>query len=90
MGDKKLHIEISIDEETSTSKIQGSGLDLIIAAAYIMRTFYSAFVKNDGGDLFKSVIRGMVNSDGGPIWNIKEQENGGAQHENEACGRGND
>lgn len=90
MGDKKLHIEISIDEETSTSKIQGSGVDLIIAAAYIMRTFYSAFVKNDGGDLFKSVIRGMVNSDGGPIWDIKEQENGGAQHENESCSRRND
>lgn len=90
MGDKKLHIEISIDEETSTSKIQGSGLALLIAAAYIMRTFYSASVKNDGGDLFKSVIRGMVNSDGGPIWNIKEQENGGAQHENESCRRGND
>lgn len=90
MGDKKLHIEISIDEETSTSKIQGSGVDLIIAAAYIMRTFYSAFVKNDGGDLFKSVIRMMVNSDGGPIWDIKEQENGGKQHENESCSRGND
>lgn len=90
MGDKKLHIEISIDEETSTSKIQGSGVDLIIAAAYIMRTFYSAFVKNDGGYLFKSVIRGMVNSDGGPIWDIKEQENGGAQHENESCSRRND
>lgn len=90
MEDKKLHIEISIDEETSTSEIRGSGVDLIIAAAHIMRTFYSAFAKNDGGDLFKSVIRGMVNSDGGPIWDIKEQENGGAQHENESCGRGND
>lgn len=90
MGDKKLRIEISIDEETSSSKIQGSGVDLIIAATYIMRTFYSAFVKNGGGDLFKSVIRGIVNSDGGPIWDIKEQENGGGQHENEPCNRGDD
>lgn len=90
MEDKKLHIEISIDGETSTSEIRGSGIDLIIAATYIMRTFYSAFAKNDGGDLFKSVIRGMVNSDGGPIWDTKEQKNGGGQHENEPCDRGND
>lgn len=90
MEDKKLHIEISIDGGTSTSEIRGSGVDLIIAATYIIRAFYSAFVKNGGGDLFKSVIRGLVNSDGGPIWDIKEQENGGEQHENEPCDRRND
>lgn len=42
---KKLHVEIGIDGETSISRIEGRGGDLIAAAAFAVNAFYRAFAK---------------------------------------------
>lgn len=44
---KKLHVEIGIDGETSISRIEGSGFDLIAAATFVINAFYRAFAKKE-------------------------------------------
>ena len=44
---KNLHVEIGIDGETSISRIEGRGGDLIAAAAFAVNAFYRAFAKKE-------------------------------------------
>ena len=44
---KKLHVEIGIDGETSISRIEGSGFDLIATATFVINAFYRAFAKKE-------------------------------------------
>lgn len=90
MGNKKLHIEIGIDGEKSIVNMQGAAIDLLMAATYIMKVFYQLFAGNGVGDLFKSTMRRIVNSDSSPIYDGKEPGNGGEEHENKPCSCGND
>lgn len=90
MEKKKLHIEIGIDGEKSIVNMQGSALDLLLAATYIVKVFYQSFAENGAGHLFKSTMRSIVNSDDSPIYDGKEPGNGGEEHEKQSCGRGND
>lgn len=87
---KKLHIEIGLDGTKSVVNMQGSAIDLLMAATYIMKVFYQSFAENGAGDLFKSMMRSIVNSDSSPIYDGQEPGNGGEGHENKSCGCGND
>lgn len=90
MGNKKLHIEIGIDGEKCIVNTQGAAIDLLMAAIYIMKVFYQSFAENGAGNLFKSTMRSIVNSDSSPIYDSKEPGNGGEEHENKPCSCGND
>lgn len=67
---KKLHVEIGIDGETSISRIEGSGFDLIAAATFVINAFYRAFAKKseEAAESFKIVMQGVVADDNSPIW----------------------
>lgn len=67
---KKLHVEIGIDGETSISRIEGSGFDLIAAATFTLNAFYRAFAKKsekDAGD-FKLFMQKVIADDNSPVW----------------------
>lgn len=67
---KKLHVEIGIDGETSISRIEGSGFDLIAAATFVINAFYRAFAKKSEKDArdFKFLMQKIVAEDDSVIW----------------------
>lgn len=67
---KKLHVEIGIDGETSISRIEGRGFDLIAAAAFAINAFYRAFAKKSEEDArdFKFFMQKIVAEDDSVIW----------------------
>ena len=67
---KKLHVEIGIDGETSISRIEGRGGDLIVAAAFAVNAFYRAFEKKSEEDArdFKFLMQKLVADDNSPVW----------------------
>ena len=67
---KKLHVEIGIDGETSISRIEGRGFDLIAAATFAVNAFYRAIAKNSEKDAesFKIIMQKVVADDNSPIW----------------------
>ena len=67
---KKLHVEIGIDGETSISRIEGSGFDLIAAACFALNTFYRAFAKKSEKDAgnFKLFMQKLVADDNSSVW----------------------
>lgn len=67
---KKLHVEIGIDGETSISRIEGSGFDLIAAATFAVNAFYRAFAKKSEEDArdFKFLMQKIVAEDDSVIW----------------------
>lgn len=67
---KKLHVEIGIDGETSISRIEGSGFDLIAAATFVINAFYRAFAKKSEEDArdFKFLMQKIVAEDDSVIW----------------------
>lgn len=67
---KKLHVEIGIDGETSISRIEGSGFDLIAAATFVINAFYRAFAKKSEKDAgnFKLFIQKLVADDNSLVW----------------------
>ena len=67
---KKLHVEIGIDGEKSISRIEGSGGDLIAAAAFAVNAFYRAFAKKSEEDArdFKFLMQKIVAEDDSVIW----------------------
>ena len=68
--EKKLHVEIGIDGETSISRIKGRGGDLIAAAAFAVKAFYRAFAKKSEEDArdFKFLMQKIVAEDDSVIW----------------------
>ena len=68
--EKKLHVEIGIDGETSISRIEGRGGDLIAAAAFAVNAFYSAVAKKSEEDArdFKFLMQKIVAEDDSVIW----------------------
>lgn len=68
--EKKLHVEIGIDGETSISRIEGSGFDLIAAAAFAVNAFYRAFAKKSEKDAenFKLFMQKLVADDNSQVW----------------------
>ena len=68
--EKKLHIEIGIDGETSISRIEGRGGGLIAAAAFAVNAFYRAFAKKSEEDArdFKFLMQKIVAEDDSVIW----------------------
>ena len=68
--EKKLHIEIGIDGETSISRIAGRGGGLIAAAAFVVNAFYRAFAKKSEEDArdFKFLMQKIVAEDDSVIW----------------------
>lgn len=68
--EKKLHVEIGIDGETSISRIEGSGFDLIAAATFVINAFYRAFAKKSEKDArdFKFLMQKIVAEDDSVIW----------------------
>lgn len=71
--EKKLHVEIGIDGETSISRIKGRGGDLIAAAAFAVNAFYRAFAKKSEEDArdFKFLMQKIVAEDDSVIWSKK-------------------
>ena len=67
---KKLHVEIGIDGETSISRIEGRGGDLIAAAAFAINAFYRAFAEKSEEDArdFKFLMQKIVAEDDSAIW----------------------
>ena len=67
---KKLHVEIGIDGETSISRIEGSGFDLIAAACFALNTFYGAFAKESesAAETFKHIMQKYVMQDDSIVW----------------------
>ena len=68
--EKKLHVEIGIDGETSISRIEGRGGDLIAEAAFAVNAFYRAFAKKSEEDArdFKFLMQKIVAEDDSVIW----------------------
>lgn len=68
--EKKLHVEIGIDGETSISRIEGSGFDLIAAATFVINAFYRDFAKKSEKDArdFKFLMQKIVAEDDSVIW----------------------
>lgn len=68
--EKKLHVESGIDGETSISRIEGSGFDLIAAATFVINAFYRAFAKKSEKDArdFKFLMQKIVAEDDSVIW----------------------
>ena len=68
--EKKLHVEIGIDGETSISRIEGRDGDLIAAAAFAVNAFYRAFAKKSEKDAgnFKLFMQKLVADDNSPVW----------------------
>lgn len=67
---KKLHVEIGIDGETSISRFEGRGGDLIAAAAFAVNAFYRAFAKKSEKDArnFKLFMQKLVADDNSSVW----------------------
>ena len=67
---KKLHVEIGIDGETSISRIEGNGVELIAAACFALNVFYEAFAKEgaDAAKAFKRIMQAYVASDDSIVW----------------------
>lgn len=68
--EKKLHVEIGIDGETSISRIEGSGVELIAAACFALNTFYGAFAKESesAAETFKHIMQEYVMRDDSIVW----------------------
>lgn len=68
MKKTKLHVEFGMNDEKIVSTIKGNGFDLIMAAAQAIHAFYSAFREAGDGELFKEIIRELVNEEKSLIW----------------------
>lgn len=73
----KLHVEIGIDGiSNSIAHVQGSYLDLLIAATYIINVFYRTVCKRGHGEKFKRDIRKLLDDDSSVVWRSGGPDNG--------------
>lgn len=73
----KLHVEIGIDGiSNSIAHVQGSYLDLLIAATYCINVFYRAVCKGGHGEEFVRDICKYVNDSDSVVWRSGGAENG--------------
>lgn len=73
----KLHVEIGIDGiSNSIAHVQGSYVDLLIAAAYCINIFYRTVCEGGHGEKFKRDICKYVNDGDSVVWRSGGAENG--------------
>ena len=68
--EKKLHVEIGIDGEKSVANVEGSGVELIAAAWFVLNTFYGACWKESesAAETFKHIMQEYVMRDDSIVW----------------------
>lgn len=72
----RLHVEIGIDGiSNSIAHVNGSCMDLLIAATYIINVFYRAVCKGGYGEKFKRDICRYLNDGDSVVW-----RSGGPEH----------
>ncbi len=73
----KLHVEIGIDGiSNSIAHVQGSYLDLRIAATYIINVFYRTVCEGGYGERFKRDICKYLNDGDSVVWRSGGPDNG--------------
>lgn len=73
----KLHVEIGIDGiSNSIAHVQGSYLDLLIAATYIINVIYRAVCEGSHGEKLKRDICKYLNDGDSVVWRSGGQAHG--------------
>lgn len=73
----RLHVEIGIDGiSNSIAHVNGSCMDLLIAATYIINVFYRAVCKSGHGKKFKRDICKLLDDDSSVVWRSGGPDNG--------------
>lgn len=68
MRKSKLHVEFGMNDKEIITHIEGNGYELIAAATQALHAFYATFRKSGDGEMFKEIIRGIVNAEKSPVW----------------------
>ncbi len=67
-------LKCHLEKETGTGKIEvkGSPIEILSDAAFLINDIYLAFRENSPimGDLFRCMLRDVVNDDSSPIWKV--------------------
>ncbi len=73
----RLHVEIGIDGiSNSIAHVNGSYIDLLIAATYIINVFYRTVCEGGYGERFKRDICKYLNDGDSVVWRSGGPDNG--------------
>lgn len=67
-------LKCHLEKETGTCKIavKGSPIEILSDVTFLINDIYLAFQKNSPimGDLFRDIMREVVNDDSSPVWKV--------------------